>query len=103
MNRLEFIAATAVILFVAFMLGWFCAWLVGKLRRTTRSDMTDLDRLAQELHEAEQARDQALGLLQEREAHLTAELSQTGAELRAAMETLRALRHENERLRGRPS
>lgn len=103
MNRLEFIAATAVILFVAFLLGWFAAWLVGGLRRVTRSDMTDLDRLAQDLHEAEQARDQALGLLEEREAHLTAHLSQTEAELRAAMETLRALRHENDQLRRRPS
>ena len=37
MNRTEFIVATAIILFAAFMLGWFASWLIHRLSRVTRS------------------------------------------------------------------
>jgi prophage endopeptidase len=55
--------------------------------------------MAQELHEAEETRDQAITYLQQREAKLTNQLSQTEAELNAAMEGLRDARHEAEELR----
>jgi len=100
MNRTEFIIATAVILFVAFCLGWFAYWLIHRFTRVSAYDMGELEKMAQELHEAEEARDQAITYMQQREADLTNQLSQTEAELRAAMDGLREARHEAEELRG---
>ncbi|KPQ14856.1 hypothetical protein DLJ49_12025 [Rhodovulum sp. 12E13] len=100
MNRTEFIVATAVVLFVAFLLGWFASWLVHRVTRVTQADMTELDQMAQALHDAEEARDQAITYLQQREAELTNQLTQTEAELRAAMDGLREARTEAEELRG---
>ena len=99
MTRTEFIIATAIILFVAFCTGWFANWLIHRFTRVARSDVDELDRIAQELHEAEETRDQAITYLQQREAELTNQLSQTEAELSAAMEGLRDARHEAEELR----
>lgn len=99
MNRMEFIAVTAVVLFVAFALGWFAFWLVHRFTRVTSADIGELDRMAQALHEAEETRDQAITYLQQREAEITNQLSQTEAELRAAMDALRDARRENEALR----
>ncbi len=99
MNRTEFIITTAVILFVAFALGWFTNWLVHRFTRVSASDVGELDRMSQELHEAEETRDQAITYLQQREAELTNQLTQTEAELRAAMEGLRDARQEAEELR----
>ncbi len=99
MSRTEFVIATAIILFVAFCLGWFANWLVHRFSRVGAADMSELDRMSQELHEAEETRDQAITYLQQREAELTNQLSQTEAELRAAMDGLRDARHEAEELR----
>ncbi len=99
MNRTEFIIATAAILFVAFCLGWFTYWLIHRFTRVSKADMGELERMAQELHEAEEARDEAITYLQQREAELTTQLHQTEAELRAAMDGLREARHEAEELR----
>ena len=99
MNRSEFIIATAIILFVAFALGWFANWLVHRFTRVSQSDLGELDRMAQSLHEAEETRDQAITYLQQREAEITNQLSQPEAELRAAMDGLRDARTEAEELR----
>ena len=99
MNRTEFIIATAIILFVAFCLGWFAHWLVHRFSRVSQADVDQLERMSQELHEAEETRDQAITYLQQREAELTNQLAQTEAELSAAMEGLREARHEAEELR----
>ena len=99
MNRTEFILTTAIILFVAFALGWFANWLVHRFSRVSSADIGELERMSQELHEAEETRDQAITYLQQREAELTNQLSQTEAELTAAMEGLRDARHEAEELR----
>ncbi|WP_373355084.1 hypothetical protein [Pseudoroseicyclus sp. CXY001] len=99
MNRTEFIIATAVILFVAFCLGWFASWLVNRFTRVTKADISELDRMAQALHDAEETRDQAITYMQQREAEIGAQLAQTEAELRAAMDGLRDARHEAEELR----
>jgi prophage endopeptidase len=100
MNRSEFVVAIAFILFVAFALGWFASWLVHKFSRVTTSDVAELEGMAQALHDAEEMRDQAITYLQHREAELTGQLAQTEAELRAAMDGLRASRHEASELRG---
>lgn len=99
MNRSEFIIATAIILFVAFCLGWFASWLVNRFTRVTKADIGELDRMAQALHEAEETRDQAIIYLQQRESEITNQLSQTEAELRAAMDGLRDARREAEEMR----
>lgn len=99
MNRTEFIIATAIILFVAFMLGWFASWLVNRFTRVTKAEIGELDKMAQSLHDAEETRDQAITYLQQREAEMTNQLAQTEAELRAAMDGLREARREAEELR----
>ena len=88
MSRTEFVIATAIILFVAFCLGWFANWLLHRFTRVAADDVAQLDRMSQELHEAEETRDQAITYLQQREA-----------ELRAAMDGLRDARHEAEEMR----
>jgi len=100
MNRGEFIFATAIVLFIAFALGWFAFWLIHRFTRVTRSDIGELDLMAQQLHEAEELRDQAIAYLQQREAELINQINQTDAELRAAMDGLREARQDAEELRG---
>ena len=99
MNGPEFIAATAAILFMAFLAGWFTHWLISRITRVTRSDMDDLDKMAQELHQAEEERDSTTAFYQQREAELSNKLSQTEAELEAAMDGLRTARSEAEDLK----
>ncbi len=99
MNRTEFVIATAIILFVAFSLGWFAHWLLHRFSRVSQTDVNELERMSQELHEAEETRDQAITYLQQREAELTNQLAQTEAELSAAMDGLREARQEAEELR----
>ena len=101
MTNPQFIVATAIMLFVAFCLGWFANWLVHRFSRVAADDVAQLDRMSQELHEAEETRDQAITYLQQREAELTNQLAQTEAELRAAMDGLRDARQETEELRAR--
>ncbi|GGB22092.1 hypothetical protein [Allosediminivita pacifica] len=99
MNRTEFVVVTAIILFVAFCLGWFAHWLVHRFSRVSQSDVDQLERMSQELHEAEETRDQAITYLQQREAELTNQLAQTEAERAAAMDGLREARQEAEEMR----
>ena len=99
MDRTQFIIATTIILFIAFCMGWFVHWLFNRLSRVSQSDISELDRLAQELHEAEETRDQAIIYAQQREDELSNQLAQTEAELSAAMSGLREARLETEELR----
>ena len=99
MTSPQFVVATAVMLFIAFCLGWFANWLVHRFSRVAADDVAQLDRMSQELHEAEETRDQAITYLQQREAELTNQLTQTEAELRAAMDVLRDTRQEAEEMR----
>jgi septal ring factor EnvC (AmiA/AmiB activator) len=98
-NRTEFIAVTAIILFVAFVLGWFAHWLVHRFARVSQADMGELDRMAQALHEAEDQRDQTVNYLHQRERELINQIAQTEAELQAAMDGLRESRKEADMLR----
>ena len=99
MNRNEFVVVTAIVLMLAFTLGWFANWLVHRFRRASAADMGELEKLAQALHDAEESRDQAVMFLEQREQELSNQLSQTEAELRAAMEGLRDARQEAEEMR----
>lgn len=99
MNRIEFIAVTAIILLLAFAMGWFTYWLLHRFTRVAGGDMAETDRLAQSLHEAEELRDQAMVYMESREGELMNHIAQTEAELRAAMEGLRDARQEAEEMR----
>ena len=99
MNRTEFIIVTAIILLLAFAMGWFTYWLMHRFTREAGGDMAEMDNLAQSLHEAEEMRDQAIIYLEQREAELMNQIAQSEAELRAAMEGLRDARHEAEEMR----
>jgi septal ring factor EnvC (AmiA/AmiB activator) len=99
MNRTEFIIATAIVLFLAFLFGWFAHWLIHRFTRITPAEMGEVEKLAQSLHEAEESRDEAIAWFQDREAKLENQLAQTEAELRAAMEGLREARSEADELR----
>lgn len=99
MNRTEFVIATSIILLLAFALGWFAHWFLHRFSRNSGNDLSELDRLAQALHEAEEERDHAVTYLEDREAELSNRLNQSDAELRAAMEGLRDARQEAEEMR----
>ena len=99
MDRLQFIIAIAIILFMAFGLGWLGHWIVARFSRVSSADLGEMEALARALHDAEETRDQAIAYLQSRETELTSQLSQTEAELRAAREGLRSSRAETDELR----
>lgn len=99
MNRQEFIIATAIILFAAFVLGWFASWLIHRLSRVTRAEIGALESMAQELHEAEEARDSAVTQLEEREADLVARLGTAESALKSTEDELAEARAEIDELR----
>jgi len=99
MDRNELVIATAILLFGAFVLGFLTHWVVNRLSHVSKSDLSELEAMAEALHHAEEARDTAIAERIAVETRLSAQLTQTDAELRAAMEGLREARHENEALR----
>ncbi len=99
MNRTQLTLATAVVLLLAFALGWFAYWLLHRFTRVAGGDVAEMDRLAQALHEAEETRDQAILYLEHREAELMGQISQSEAEQKATMEGLRDARAEAEEMR----
>lgn len=99
MNRTEFIIATAIILFSAFLLGWFAKWLVSRFSRVTPQSMDEMERMAQRLHHAEEERDRAVMDLERREADLTERLATNSNELRSTLDRLREAQTEIEELR----
>lgn len=99
MTRNEFIIATAIILFAAFILGWFASWLIHRLSRVTRADIGALESMAQQLHDAEEARDSAVQALEDREADLVDKLGTAETEAKSAQDELAEARAEIEELR----
>lgn len=94
MNRTELVVVIAVAFFLTFLAGWVMRWAYGRLNSVNSVNVTEIDDLANRLHEAEEARDQAMTYIQQREWELTNQLTQTEAELTAAMEGLGAARRE---------
>ncbi len=99
MSGSGFVAAAAIMLFAAFMAGWFTRWLVARLTLSAMSDAHEAGTLAQALHEAELERDIAREELEKREADHGNEMNQVRAELNSAMEGLRDSRREAADLR----
>ena len=99
MNRSEFIAVTRPDPVRAFVLGWIASWLVHRVARPARADMSELDRMAQQLHEVEEERDEAVAALAEREAALTTRLAARRPNCAMRWTGLRDSRNEVEDLR----
>lgn len=99
MGQTQLIIIVAMVLMIAFALGWGAHWIFRKLNRVDTSNIAELDHMATQLHEAEETRDEAIAYMQSREAELGARLSEASAELSAAMEGLGVARREAEELR----
>ncbi|MEM7439527.1 MAG: hypothetical protein AAF393_08010 [Pseudomonadota bacterium] len=94
MNRTELVIIISVAFFLTFLTGWVLRWAYGRLNAVNSVNVTEIDDLANRLHEAEEARDQAMTYIQQREWELTSQLTQTEAELKAAMEGLGEARRQ---------
>ena len=94
MNREEFIISAAVVLFLAFLLGWPSRWFLQRLNMVSEEDLKDLNKISAALLEAEKGNEKA----RNRELELNKKISQLEAELEAAMDGLRAARLETEEL-----
>ena len=95
MNREEFIVSAAIILFLAFLLGWLSRWLLQRLNMVSEKDLNQFNKISAALHEAEENNEKA----RVRELELNKKVSQLEAELAAAMDGLRAARLETEELK----
>jgi len=95
MNREEFIISAAIVLFLAFLLGWLSRWLLQRLNMVSEKDLNHLNKISSALLEAEKDSEKA----KNRELELNKKISQLEAELEAAMDGLRVARLETEELR----
>ena len=95
MNREEFIISAAIVLFLTFLLGWLSRWLLQRLNMVSEKDLKDVNKISTALLEAEEANEKA----KSRESELNKKISQLEAELKAAMDGLRAARLEAEELK----
>ena len=95
MNREEFIVSATIVLFLTFLLGWLSRWLLQRLNMVSEKDLKDLNKISAALLEAEEAIEKA----KSRESELNKKISQLEAELKAAMDGLRAARLETEELK----
>lgn len=99
MNREEFIVSAAIILFLAFLLGWLSRWLLQRLNMVSEKDLNQFNKISAALHESEENNEKA----RVRELELNKKVSQLEAELGAAMDGLRAARLETEELKSASS
>jgi len=95
MDRTSLVVIISIAFFLTFLAGWLLRWAYGRLNSVNSVNVSEIDDLANRLHEAEEARDQAMTYLQQREWELTNKMTQTEAELEAAMEGLGAARRES--------
>ena len=99
MTRDNLIIAIALVLFAAFLLGWFSCWLVGRISRPGKAELNVLDRLTEDLHEAEAALERLTGEGQDREATMHERLAFSASELTTARGALQEASEEIEELR----
>jgi len=97
MNRTEITAILAASLVAAFILGWALRWVFARLNRSSLQGGPP-EEMAALLHAAEEARDTAEERMNQRETELQNQLTQTKAELAAAMEGLGDARRRSQDL-----
>ena len=59
MNREEFIVSAAIILLLAFLLGWLSRWLLQRLNMVSEKDLNQFNKISAALHEAEENNEKA--------------------------------------------
>lgn len=99
MDRNELIIAIAFALFAAFFVGWILHWLYSSLAKINSSNMQEIDDLANQLHQAEEAIDHTVTEYEQKLGEAKNQLAQCQAELAAAMTGLGNARREAEELR----
>lgn len=99
MDRTQVILALAILLFASFVLGFLTHWVVTRLSRVSHRDLDELDNMAEDLHEAEMTRDNAIAERHKVEHEAQRYTKQLQAELNASMDGLREARAESEELR----
>jgi prophage endopeptidase len=100
MNRTELVLAMSATLFAAFVLGWLLRWGFSRLNQVNSVDVTEIDQLATQLHDAELALAGANNALVQKEAELEAAMEGLGMARRESagfqdeLENLRASLHQ---------
>lgn len=95
MDRTEFIVATSILLFGAYCIGFLSHWVVSRLSHVSKDELSELDRMAEALHETEEARDALLA----RQKTADARIAHAEADLQAAKARLSEAQHEADELR----
>ena len=99
MDRNEFIIAVMVLLFGSYLLGFLTHWIVTRLSRVSDAELSQLDEMAEELHQAEEQRDAAKADRHQLEIQSRMELGEMRSELATVQDALRSARGEVEELR----
>lgn len=99
MDRNQFIIATSIALFCAFLFGWIASMILGRMARASNSDLGELDSMAVQLADAEEGRDQAIATLEEREADLNSRIAGKDVDIANLQDALREANREVDDLR----
>lgn len=98
MDRTDLIGAIATMLITAFVVGWLIGLIVQRITQPRRDNMNELDRMAQQLHDAEERRAASAARLEKREAELSRKILGLEAELKSTDDALRDSRSEVQEL-----
>ena len=99
MNLTQFVLTTTIILLLAFALGWMAHWALHRFSRKAGENLSEMDSLAQALHQAEETRDEAIRYIETREDELQSEINDLQAELKATKAALHELRQSEAEMR----
>ena len=99
MNLTQFVLTTTIFLLFAFALGWMAHWALHRFSRKAGENLSEMDSLAQALHEAEETRDEAIRYIEAREEEMQSQIDELQAELRATAEALQEARRSEEEMR----
>ncbi|WP_172326868.1 hypothetical protein [Mangrovicoccus sp. HB161399] len=99
MDRTETLIAIMVLLFGAFLLGFLTHWVVTRLSHVSDAELGQLDSMAEELHRAEEQRDEALARQHRLEHELRSGTGELRSDLARMGEALLEARAEADELR----
>ncbi|WP_108259489.1 hypothetical protein [Mangrovicoccus ximenensis] len=99
MDRTETMIAVMVLLFGAFLLGFLTHWVVTRLSHVSDAELGQLDSMAEELHRAEEERDDAISRQHKAEHELHAGTGELRSDLELMRRALMEARQEADELR----
>lgn len=99
MDRNEFIIAVMVLLSGSYLLGFLTHWIVTRLSRVSDAEISQLDELAEDLHRAEDERDQARADRHRLDIETRAKIGELRSELVSTQEALTSAETELNELR----